>query len=210
MHGHFNVPKRRDRAGPHYALGVWLNAQRSMKRSFEAGKHNPGITQERIDRLTALGLEWRLRSSWDNRFAQLEDFRLEHGHCKVPAGGYTDSHGHPLHSWLKFQRAKVRASDRGNVSGSKGITQERIDRLTALGAVSSWGNRFAQLEDFRLEHGHCRVPLQGVDKPLHRWLSNQRQKVRAFDRGNVSGSKGITQEQVDLLCGIYEFDRPDH
>ena len=136
VHGHFNVPKSRDKAAPHYALGVWLNMQRSMKRSFEAGKHNPGITQARVDRLTALGLEWSLRSSW--------------------------------------------------------------------------GNRFAQLEDFRLEHGHCRVPLQGVDKPLHRWLSNQRQKVRAFDRGNVSGSKGITQEQVDLLCGIYEFDRPDH
>ena len=140
VHGHFNVPNSRDKAAPHYALGVWLNGQRSMKRSFEAGKHNPGITQERIDRLTALGLEWSLRSSWGNRFAQLEDFRLEHGHCRVPAGGYTDSHGHPL----------------------------------------------------------------------HRWLSHQRAKVRAFDRGNVSGSKGITQEQVDLLCGIYEFDRPDH
>ena len=137
MHGHFNVPKLRDRSGPHYALGVWLNGQRSMKRSFEAGKHNPGITQARVDRLTALGLEWNLCPSlypWRSRFAQLEAFRLEHGHCKVPAG---------------------------------------------------------------------------VDKPLHGWLGHQRQKVRAFDRGNVSGSKGITQEQVDLLCGIYEFHRPD-
>ena len=52
MHGHFNVPKSKDKAAPHYALGAWHNLQRSMKRSFEAGKPDPRITKERIDRLT--------------------------------------------------------------------------------------------------------------------------------------------------------------
>ena len=136
VHGHFNVPKSRDKAAPHYALGVWLNMQRSMKRSFEAGKASAGITQERIDRLTALGLEWRLRVPRETRFAQVEEFRLEHGHCKIPA-----SVNKSLCGWLRKERAKVRAFDRGDVPGSKGITQEEVDRLTALGIFSRYLSR---------------------------------------------------------------------
>lgn len=38
-----------------------------------------------------------------------------------------------------------------------------------------WEMMFQRLAAFRREHGHCRVPLRGVDRRLGNWVSNQRQ-----------------------------------
>jgi hypothetical protein len=57
-HGHCNVPKIRDKSGWYYALGVWLNNQRQMKRNLDKKRARPGITPERVARMTALGVEW--------------------------------------------------------------------------------------------------------------------------------------------------------
>jgi hypothetical protein len=57
-HGHCNVPKIGDKSGWYYALGVWLNNQRQMKRNLDKKKARPGITPERVARMAALGVEW--------------------------------------------------------------------------------------------------------------------------------------------------------
>ena len=65
-------------------LGHWVSSQRSAKRRLDSGEASPGITQARVDRLTALGMEWELQKSFAERCAELEAYKAEHGHCRVP------------------------------------------------------------------------------------------------------------------------------
>lgn len=131
LHGHCNVPKCSDATDPWHALGIWVNLQRSMKRKYDKGHTTPGITQQRIDALTGLGLDWNLRAplkSWEERIAELQSFKDVHGHCNV-----TQSQSQSLQKWLARCRGYKRALDRGEANPK--ITQHQVDQLTALGVT---------------------------------------------------------------------------
>ena len=110
-------------------LGNWVKKQRAAKRRLDRGDDTPGITEEQVEALEALGFEWELHtSSWEALYAELEAFRAQHGHCNVPRGHI--SNGASLGTWVDNQRTAKRRRDKGDRYG--GISQERIDRLLAI------------------------------------------------------------------------------
>ena len=92
------------------------------------------ITQERIDQLKAVGLDFndarqkRDEAQWQSKLELLRQYRERNGHCRVPASYEMD--GVKLGSWLSHQRVAYKKHSEGKPAK---ITQERIDQLEAVG-----------------------------------------------------------------------------
>ena len=178
--GHCNVPSTCD-------LGSWLSVQRQFRRQGR-------LSDERIGRLTELGVQWALRRSpqraggWDGRYDMLVAFQARHGHCDVPADSEDG-----LGRWLVAQR----------VAHTKGqLAPDRRERLEQLGVVwdtkeeRRWRQRFDELVEYKRTHGHCRVPPDRAS-PFSTWVVYQRQSRR---RGDLS------EERIALLDSVgYEW-----
>jgi hypothetical protein len=52
---------------------------------YQEGKPNR-MTAERIRELESIGFEWETSAapSWNERFEQLREFKVQFGHCRVP------------------------------------------------------------------------------------------------------------------------------
>ena len=92
------------------------------------------ITQERIDQLEVIGLDFndtqqkRDEAQWQSKLELLRNFQQHHGHCRVPQCYEID--GIKLGKWATTQRLEYKKHREGKPSS---ITQERIDELTAVG-----------------------------------------------------------------------------
>ena len=160
-HGHCNIPVR---SKTHATLGRWVHNQRQQRKQGQ-------LNEERIRRLDELGLTWSfVADGWEKRFNELEAFTKEHGHCNPSVRSKTHAR---LAHWVMAQRHRRK----------KGIlSEERIRRLDELGfiwdyAAFVWEERFSELEAFREEHGHCKVPtLSKAHAALGGWIRTQRER----------------------------------
>ena len=160
-----------------FKLGQWVSVQRSAYK-------NGTISSERISRLDELGFNWGQRidlsktRTWDENFALLKSFKAEYGHCRVPQIYKYDLQ---LGRWVASQRANYKKAS---------LSSERISLLESLGFdwgktidpsnKRTWDENFSLLEAFKVEHGHCRVPVG--DETLGRWIKRQRSY---FTRGKL-------------------------
>lgn len=158
-YGDCRVPER----WPHQPrLHAWIGWQRQAKKQRK-------LTAERIQRLNTLGFVWYPHdAAWENLFAALTKFRLEHGHCNVPATWC----GNPrLGNWVSNQRSRRNE-----------LTEDRIRRLDELGFVwdsdnARWEEMFAALIEFKRTHAHCNVPQKyPKNRQLSTWVAVQRQQ----------------------------------
>ena len=159
-YGHCNVPR-------HYEenpkLGWWVNNQRQAKAD---GKLAP----ERERRLEDVGFVWSLQDeAWEEMFWQLEEFRMEHGHCNVPSR-YEEN---PKLGWWVNNQRQAKAD--GKLAPER---ERRLEDLRFVWSKSSderWEEMSRQLEEFRMEHGHCHVPSWYEKNPkLGSWVKKQR------------------------------------
>ena len=151
-HGDCSVPKS---YGP---LGHWVTSQRTARRKDK-------LSEERIQKLDNLGLEWSSNGNtryWDERLDELRKYKAEHGHCNVPQGQG------PLGTWVHNQRQR---------EGT--LSEENIQKLDDVGFVwntqggqKTWDERLNDLMRYKAEHGDCNVP-QGHGT-LGIWVHNQR------------------------------------
>ncbi|WP_231911662.1 DEAD/DEAH box helicase [Chlamydia suis] len=189
-HGHCNVPHKYPQ---NPQLAVWVSHQRA---DFKEGK----LAEDKIARLEELGFVWRvLEEAWEKNFLELKRFREEHGHCKVP-GGYPQNP--QLAVWVRHQRADFKEGK---------LAEDKIARLEELGFVwdvlkEVWEKNFLELQRFREEHGHCKVPGDYPQNPqLASWVSNQRY---AFKKGELSEDKIVRLEELgfvwDVLKEVWE------
>jgi len=82
--------------------------------------------------------------------------------------------------------------------------QERVAQLDALGVVwerldDFWEHRLRDLTTFKMQHGHCNVPVEYPQNPaLGTWLNNQRRLQRSLklshDRVNRLEEVGVLWE----------------
>jgi hypothetical protein len=200
------------------SLGRWVETQRRLKKQLDRGEENPGITQERVDRLTDVGMAWagrlaRYDAQFEARCAELEEFKVEHGDCLVPA---LYSENTKLGSWVRTQRRWKKRLDRGEEN--PGITQDRVDRLADMGMVwevnrvsrshgesnwravcSTFDCQFANLEAYQAKHGHCLVPQRSADG-LGLWVMTQRAAKKRLDSGHPTPR--ITLDLVEWVTEL--------
>lgn len=81
---HFTVPTR---ITEYNRLGPWVKTQREDFRKMKDKKQSP-MCQWRIELLEKIGFDFKVSnrepSSFEQRLAELEEFKAEFGHCNVP------------------------------------------------------------------------------------------------------------------------------
>ena len=172
-----------------FGLGRWLELQRQI----QAGEKPGRLTAEQAARLEKLGIRWnhRLEAAWEKGFASAQKYRTEHGDLLVPVR-YRDKNDFALGEWIVYNRQRYLG---GN------LTQNRIERLEAIGMVWStsndlWEQNYAAATQYYLEHGDLEVPIK-YETPsgfgLGVWLGAQRAAHKAGE---------LPQEQVERLDAL--------
>jgi hypothetical protein len=189
-------------------LGAWSNLQRNR---YASGLLSP----ERVAALDALGFEWhpdrkdRSQTIWNQRLAELADFKCIHGHCRV------SQRDKRLYAWVSQQRKLfkigVLPSDRiallealnfeWHVKEAPAIRKETLPVIREKNLAANkpsfhqeWLDHYLELEAFKAQYGHCRVPY---DHPAHRrlgrWIYCQR---NLHAKGRLSPEKVAALEAL--------------
>jgi len=170
-------------------VGKWLELQRQV----QAGQRPGRLTAEQAAKLEKLGIRWnhRLEAAWEKGFVSAQKYRTEHGDLLVPVR-YRDKNDFALGEWIVYNRQRYLG---GN------LTQNRIERLEAIGMVWStsndlWEQNYAAATQYYLEHGDLEVPIK-YETPsgfgLGVWLGAQRTAHKAGE---------LPQEQVERLDAL--------
>ena len=180
-------------------LANWVNDQRRRYRLYQEGKQS-SMTEEKIAKLERIGFEWDLRMiRWDERHAELEQYKAKYGNCNVPQGW---SENPQLANWVTTQRAQYRLYQEGKQSS---MTEEKIAKLERIGFVWDlrmirWDERHAELEQYKAKYGNCNVPKGWSENPqLALWVQNQRSQYRLYQKGKKSS---MTEERIAKLESI--------
>lgn len=188
-------------------LGVWLRNQRTGYNLYTTKGKGRGMTEERIQKLESLGVEWRVmaeRVPWQQRFEELKLYAHEHGNCSIPG---TDEKYKQLCVWLRNQRkgyALYKAKGKG-----RGMTEERIRLLESIGvewesrktrSELPWMKRFDELKEYKAKHGTFNIHhYDEHHKQLSRWLSKQRVTYKMLQQ---TGKGPMSDERINLLLSI--------
>ena len=153
-YGDCNVPQHYEKSRE---LGLWVAEQRRQYSNLMQGKKS-SMTESKVVLLEAQGFFWSLhKGSWQQRLNELQEFRREHGHCRVPASHENKK----LARWVSYQRAQYKYLMDGKKSQ---LTKGKIKSLIALGFAwnlhrkISWEDRLKELITFRDDHKHCDIP----------------------------------------------------
>lgn len=170
-------------------VGKWLELQRQV----QAGQRPGRLTAEQAAKLEKLGIRWnhRLEAAWEKGFASAQKYRTEHGDLLVPVR-YRDKNDFALGEWIVYNRQRYLG---GN------LTQNRIERLEAIGMVWStsndlWEQNYTAATQYYLEHGDLEVPIKYETSSgfgLGVWLGAQRAAHKAGE---------LPQEQVERLDAL--------
>lgn len=171
-------------------VGKWLELQRQV----QAGQRPGRLTAEQAAKLEKLGIRWnhRLEAAWEKGFASAQKYRTEHGDLLVPVR-YRDKNDFALGEWIVYNRQRYLG---GN------LTQNRIERLEAIGMVWStsndlWEQNYAAAAYYH-EHGNLNVPSEYVTPDgvlLGKWVARQRYAYLNPDRSSAR----VTPERKALL-----------
>lgn len=199
-HGDLLVPVRyRDKND--FALGEWIvyNRQRYL---------GGNLTQNRIERLEAIGMVWEKYDPWQERYDLALAYKTEHGDLEIPSV-YKTADGVWLGSWVSRQRQALN-------SGSSALSSERRKLLRILfkgerrpsdpaadhGTVreANWERNFRSAARYARKYKHLLVPASYVDSDgvrLGVWISN----LRAA-RKNRPDSYQVTPAHIKKLNSI--------
>lgn len=191
VHGNLRVPKRYV-TEEGIQLGAWIATQRAVYADCRKGR----ITQEQIDKLNQIGMQWgnQIDTAWDTGFEHAKTY-YETYHDLLVTDGYKCEDGYPLGHWIAYLRNRK----------SENLSEERIQRLDSIGMSwdafdAKWEKRFAQAKQYYLEHGNLRIPATYRAEDgfcLGMWIVNQRKA-----REDGSGKNSLTDEQIQRLSQI--------
>lgn len=195
-HGNLRVPAEyRDADGLH--LGEWIITQRAVR----SGRRGGVLTEEQIEKLSAIGMEWdnRLDAAWNNAYAHCEAYAAEYGDLEVPLR-YRSPDGYALGAFINRVRSRYANGERRGA-----LSLERIACLESLGmrwsAINAkWERNYLRAAEYYREHGDLMVPATYKTRdgyPLGGWIRNLRRSRRA---GNT-----LTAEQTERLDAIGMF-----
>ena len=175
-HGNIDVPHDYARGGA--GLGDWLVKQRLH---YAAGE----LSEREIAALETRGVNWQLRTkprSWDDWFADAEEYYRAHGHLLVHLEDLT-ADGGKLGYWIYKQRDIYMGRKPG-----QSLTREQIERLSGIGMVwepmaDAWESMYRTVAASRAEHRRLPLWPRGLKSPDGRsmsgWIGTQRQNLAA-------------------------------
>ena len=173
----------------------WIS---SIKSARLKKKKNYQFTDEQIEALNKIGMDWRsaLDIRWEENYNRAKAYYKAFGNLDIPPNFLTDD-GQKLGRWIREQRKRRRLGR---------ITQEQIELLDQIEmnwdghpTNLSWEQWYQFAKAYYEEHGDLEVPpnykVNGYW--LGKWISNQRE-IRS---GKQEG-QSLTVEQISLLDAI--------
>lgn len=158
-----------------FRLGSWIMNLRQKRLN---GEMSQVLTDERIQRLEALGMQWDVLSlKWEENYLEAVRYYQEHGDLNVPSTYKTEG-GFALGAWIRNLR-----STRQGETKSRPLTAGQIARLDAIGMRwsnsydSQWETAYRAAETYYRQNGNLNVPVaykspDGV--ALGKWIRRQR------------------------------------
>ena len=105
-----------------YALGKWVRRQQYAYRKPE--KSNAILSQERIELLDAIGMQWEKPDPWQHRYELAQEYKRCHENLEIPAK-YKTADGIWLSRWVYNQKRLLQ-------SGSEKLSEEQKKKLKEL------------------------------------------------------------------------------
>ena len=159
-------------------------------------------------------------ASFDERFAQLSEFKRKVGHCDVPQryaanlalGQWCSRIRHAYNKLKKGPTVdtsayRIERLERMDFNSTE-LSPDRIERLEQLGfnwnAIKSSGDtafnkRFDELSEFKTIFGHCDVPQKYTDNPgLGNWCSTVRSAHNQIQKGQKPRTN-LSQDRIERL-----------
>ena len=124
----------RSKKGEHASLGGWCsNLRQSYKKIQNNQTPSYKLSEENIKSLTDAGFKWRLqsRSTFDDRFGKLLEYKAKHGHCNVPKQSKNNEYD-PLGGWCNAIRQSYKKILK-NLTPKHKLSKENIKSLTDAG-----------------------------------------------------------------------------
>ncbi|MEP6736069.1 MAG: helicase associated domain-containing protein [Chryseolinea sp.] len=161
--GYSNVP---DRYRPDEKLGRWVSTVRYSEERLEKWK---------LQALRNVKFKFSNDIAKDkeaNRkllFKKIEAFFNKYGHANVPES-YKDSKLAIAVAYLRQYPSRINTAEKSQLKRWKFLFSDQIKaRWEDL-----WTTSFNKLYKFKKQFGHCRVSSAYKDRPLARWVANQR------------------------------------
>ena len=138
---------------------------------------------------------------WSLMFSQAREYRIIHGHCKIP-GHWGENQ--KLATWSSNQKMAYNKYK----NGRKEYSPERILKLESIDfwwgkkypQRPSWDEMFGQLEDFKNKMGYIDVPFNQTNpNSLAKWCFFQRCEYKRF---KTSLNSLLTLDQIGKLKTI--------
>jgi hypothetical protein len=184
-HGHIVITKQQ-----HEELAGFIVSMRKQYRLFQLSELRSQLTQQRIDDLNDLGMDWApIQTRWQKKLESLRTYAIENGDCLVPYDFAPDS---SLAIWVKKQRTLKKVGK---------LPPEQEAQLVDISFVfdvyaDSFERGIVKLEAYKASHGDSLVPTAYSDQDLVMFVKNQRNQHRALMRGETSS---LTTERKDRL-----------
>lgn len=190
-HGDLNVP-------PQYISdGVWLNKWlNEQKHIYLGNRHGKSLTEEQIQRLEAIGMQWCSKSErmWNEQYQYALRFYRENGHLNVPTR-YCAENGKCLNTWFLRQRQQYQDGK---------LSQHQIELLEEIGMIwefgDPWEMGYSHAKTYFETYGNLDISNTYVCDDGYRlgsWLANQRCNYRKPTKYHK-----LTAEQINRLESI--------
>lgn len=168
-------------------LASWVERQRAARRQGR-------LSDEQVETLTALGIDWEPRPGPGRGLAAARTYLADQGDLWVPPG-YRTADGFPLGQWVRTQR-QLRRMD--------ALAEELVRQLDDLGmiwepAAARTAQGLAAARDFYRDNGHLRVsPTYRTPEgfALGNWIRKRRDDRRI---GRLTGSLETELDALDMV-----------
>ena len=198
-------------------LGGWVSTQRQAYK-------NGSLTQERLDKLKAIGFKLELTeedisranrddSQWNSAFQRLIKYKEKFGDANVP-NHFNDGQIPHLGIWVNVQRREHRIYLKTNSFYPCSLSPERIDKLNSVSFLwgdiqklqydQGWMYNFNKLKEFQHKYRSTKVYRLGTDiddsiAMLATWTQAQQTQ---YSRLMANKTSTLTLEQIKLLNSI--------